>query len=973
MPDIPTCAQCGLPLPDGAAEGLCPRCLMESALDASLTGAEPIARPLLPNWNAALPDFGPYHAIGVLGEGGMGIVYLAEQREPIRRRVALKVLKRGDDRPSFIARFESERQALAVMDHPHIAHVYEAGATADGRPYFVMEYVPGIPITDYCDRNLLGFRERLALFQQVCQAVQHAHQRGIIHRDLKPSNVLVTLLDGKPVPKVIDFGVAKAVNQRLTEKTLFTETGMLIGTPEYMSPEQADLTGLDVDATTDVYSLGVLLYELLVGALPFDAKELRRAGYAEIQRVIREQEPPRPTTRLSGLGQTASEIARRRRSDVRTLIRLLRGDLEWITMKALEKDRTRRYASASDFAADIGRHLASEPVSAGPPTFAYRFQKAVRRNRRKIAAGAVIAAALALGLIPSVFQRQAAGPTGIAQHKIEIPGGGFDSHATDGRRMVYRDEATGELIYTELGTKIRRVVFKAKPDDAPYWMPSRDFSMVALQFETKPNRPAFIAVVKIDGKSYRELIRERQPNEFVNGSGFPAGMLNWSWDNRYLLMGLADSEAGNPPRRVLVVSTTGADRRELLNPKAGMLTQCAFSPDSRFVACNFRPDDGASDPARILIVPAQGGPARLIREEPDGHLELFDWTADGRFLAIRTPHNGKWALQLLPVTDGQPSGEPVLVQSGLNRFATTTRDGTLVYQKTKPGGLWTTHLAFMDAGGRIEAVRKLDLPGENPNNPWPRWSPDGTRIVYVAHDDETTFGNSVVRVRNLATGDDREIYRSRGELYCAWAARQPRIFCSQTGNVNSEILAIAPDSGHVESLGHVREARVLVERPSGDGRFLYLMGSARHRWITSRWEIATGRETILDEEPDFWAFVSPDEHWLARSNALQIDLRPISGGNWRTLAITSSTHLTITPDGKWLLYHGIDSAGYHGLYRVSTAGGQPEHLGPFPINVPNGTMTFSPDGRRLIVSSWDDDHAYELWALENFVPAASKR
>ena len=201
MPDIPTCAQCGLPLPEGATEGLCPRCLMESALGATATGAETISHPLLPNPSAGLPDFGPYHVIGVLGEGGMGIVYLAEQREPIRRRVALKVLKRGDDRPSFIARFESERQALAMMDHPHIAHVYDAGATADGRPYFVMEYVPGLPITDYCDRNLLGFRERLALFQQVCHAVQHAHRKGIIHRDLKPSNVLVTLLDGKPVPK----------------------------------------------------------------------------------------------------------------------------------------------------------------------------------------------------------------------------------------------------------------------------------------------------------------------------------------------------------------------------------------------------------------------------------------------------------------------------------------------------------------------------------------------------------------------------------------------------------------------------------------------------------------------------------------------------------------------------------------------------------------------------------------------------
>jgi WD40 repeat protein/serine/threonine protein kinase len=348
-----------------------------------------------------LPDFGSYHAVGVLGEGGMGIVYLAEQREPIRRRVALKVLKHGDDRPSFFARFESERQALAMMDHPNIARVYDAGATEDGRPYFAMEYVPGIPITEYCDRNLLGFRERLTLFQQVCWAVQHAHQKGIIHRDLKPSNVLVTLQDGRAVPKVIDFGVAKAVNQRLTERTLFTETGMLVGTPEYMSPEQADLTGLDVDTTTDVYSLGVLLYELLVGALPFDSKALRRAGYAEIQRVIREEEPPRPTMRLSSLGQTAAEVARHRSSDVRTLIRLLRGDLEWITMKALEKDRTHRYPSASEFAADIGRHLANEPVSASPPSVAYRLQKLIQRHRGQVAAAAALALALLIGLIAS--------------------------------------------------------------------------------------------------------------------------------------------------------------------------------------------------------------------------------------------------------------------------------------------------------------------------------------------------------------------------------------------------------------------------------------------------------------------------------------------------------------------------------------------------------------------------------------------
>ena len=401
MTDTQVCPKCGLPLAEGAADGLCLRCLLESGLSETLTAERRRSKASDGNGPAALPDFGPYHTMGVLGEGGMGIVYLVEQREPVRRRVALKVLKSGDAGSTVLARFESESQALALMDHPNIARVYDAGTTSTGRPYFAMEYVPGIPITEYCDRNLLGFRERLTLFQQVCQGVHHAHQKGIIHRDLKPSNVLVMLQDGKPVPKVIDFGVAKAVNQRLVEKTLFTEIGMLIGTPEYMSPEQADLTGLDVDITTDIYSLGVLLYELLVGALPFDSATLRKAGYAQIQRIIRDGEPPKPSTRFSSMGDGAKEVARHRRSDVRTLTRLLRGDLEWITMKAIEKERTRRYASASEFAADIARHMASEPVVAGPPGMGYRIRKSVRRHQGLVAAGATVALALLIGAVVS--------------------------------------------------------------------------------------------------------------------------------------------------------------------------------------------------------------------------------------------------------------------------------------------------------------------------------------------------------------------------------------------------------------------------------------------------------------------------------------------------------------------------------------------------------------------------------------------
>ena len=325
----------------------------------------------------------------------MGSVYLAEQEQPIRRKVALKVVKLGMDTKEVIARFESERQALAMMNHPNIAQVHDAGTTERGAPYFVMEHVAGIPITDYCDKHRLSTRERLEIFIPVCQAIQHAHQKGIIHRDIKPSNVLVAVQDGKPVPKIIDFGVAKATNQRLTEKTVFTQQGYLIGTPEYMSPEQAEMTGLDVDTTTDIYSLGVLLYQLLVGALPFDAGTLRRAGYDEIRRMIREEEPPKPTTRLSSLGQSAKEIAERRRTDVASLTKDLRGDLEWVTMKAMEKDRTRRYASSSELAADIERHLKHEPVIACPPSSAYRVRKFVRRHRM----GVGIAAASVLVLI----------------------------------------------------------------------------------------------------------------------------------------------------------------------------------------------------------------------------------------------------------------------------------------------------------------------------------------------------------------------------------------------------------------------------------------------------------------------------------------------------------------------------------------------------------------------------------------------
>ena len=365
-----------------------------------LSAAEAALEPEIPETRR----IGPYKLLQKLGEGGYGVVYMAEQDQPIRRRVALKIIKLGMDTKNVIARFEAERQALALMDHPNIARVLDGGATETGRPYFVMELVYGAKITDYCDQNRVSMRERLELFIQVCNAVQHAHQKGIIHRDLKPSNIMVTMHDGMPIPKVIDFGIAKATEQRLTDKTLFTSYAQLMGTPAYMSPEQMELSGLNLDTRSDIYSLGILLYQLLTGRTPFDTADLLKLGVEELRRTIRDREPLSPSAKLRTLGDDElTKTARKLQVEAPRLVSQLRGDLDWIVLKCLEKDRTRRYATANALAIDIERYLKEEAVEARPPSRLYRLQKLVRRNRVVFLSGATAVLALLLGTIVSTL------------------------------------------------------------------------------------------------------------------------------------------------------------------------------------------------------------------------------------------------------------------------------------------------------------------------------------------------------------------------------------------------------------------------------------------------------------------------------------------------------------------------------------------------------------------------------------------
>jgi eukaryotic-like serine/threonine-protein kinase len=842
--------------------------LQKPAIDAGVTDPfTPSARLTGPALEEPRPitegpgtSIGPYKLLQPIGEGGMGIVYMAEQEKPVRRRVALKIIKPGMDSKQVISRFEAERQALALMDHQNIARVLDAGTTETGRPYFVMELVHGVPITKYCDDVQLNPRERLELFIPVCQAIQHAHQKGIIHRDIKPSNVLVTLYDGKPVAKVIDFGVAKATDQRLTERTMFTQYGSIVGTFEYMSPEQAEMSALGVDTRSDVYALGVLLYELLTGTTPLERASLREAGYAEILRRIKEEEPPRPSIRLSASGDGLPSISSLRKTEPAKLAKLMRGEFDWIVMKCVEKDRTRRYETANGLARDVERYLADEAVEACPPSASYRLRKFARKHRGALATATAFAAVLVLGTVVSAWQavraRHERDRAVVAERVAEVS-----------RRETEANRQEAESARQSL----RRSLYVSDIQLAQAaWDSGNRGGMLELLEQQRPRS----GDDELRGFEWRYLRKLNSSIRMVDLSvGLQVGRMS-SDGSRYVAT--KPSESKNAPRNssllelVLVDCLSGQEVRRI-DPYPGenlafTLDSIQFSPNGhRFVHRSQTPDASGrtvkwgfkvwdwstgrevfarSDFTRVITIPVFDPSATRLatgtsRPRDQGGGDLIIWDIDG----------GKQLLAI-PIPD---------CHFGSSYSITFSPDGTRIAALLQPAGPYNADALLEIRAWDTGTGKELFRHGTGPRATGLAYSPDG-RTLAVSCD-----GGTMHRIRDAGSGKEilkltmreEDLVKLNGRDSIAFSTDGTRVaYVSEGGKVH--IWDVTPDESRATRAPDLilkgNNATVSQVAWSTHGRFVSASGQGG-KIVT--WHILAQDEHLAPKVSDETTGVAP--------------------------------------------------------------------------------------------------------------------